>query len=174
MFLNSHTLIEYLDSFDCPVELERLAEILSSLDIKREHLAEYLHFQADSYTRNLIKRSNWYELLALCWRSGQVSPIHDHFGSSCAFKIVEGNATEINFEGTGPGKARETCETIYSQGEVCVSSSGHIHQVANRQLEDRDLVTLHIYSPPLRMGIYRPDPQYHKPGEIKLGNYYIL
>ena len=161
MFSDSHPLLLLLDSNQKPVELDRLAELLTALNISRGDVSNFCKFEETCYARNLVKRSAWYELLVLCWRSGQASPIHDHFGSSCAFKIIQGQATEVNFESTGPGKARAVNQAMYHEKDVCVSSSGHIHQISNRQQSDHDLITLHIYSPPLRMGLYRPDPIYH-------------
>lgn len=161
MLVDSHPLISYLDSLEGPADLERLEALLEGLSIGVNDLSGHLRFDDKAYARNLVKRSAWYELLALGWKSGQSSPIHDHFGSSCAFRIIEGRATEVNFEVTGPGRARETDRAHYELGDVCVSSSGHVHQVLNSQPAGKNLVTLHIYSPPLRMGIYRPDPVFH-------------
>lgn len=174
MLGDSHPLIRYLDSLEGPADLVKLEALLDQLAIGVEDLAEHLRFDDRAYARNLVKRTDWYELLALGWKSGQSSPIHDHFGSSCAFRIIEGRATEVNFEVTGPGKARETDRAVYDCGDVCVSSSGHVHQVLNIQPAGHNLVTLHIYSPPLRMGIYKPDPAYHDSRSFDLVPGYYL
>jgi cysteine dioxygenase len=40
-------------------------------------------------------------------------------------------------------------------GSVCASEDDNLHQISNLQDGDADLVTLHIYSPPLlHMGTY--------------------
>jgi cysteine dioxygenase len=106
----------------------------------------------------MVSRSEWYEMLAICWRRNHTSPIHDHAGSSCAFKIVEGLARETIFKLTGPGRVRATGEQVFQQGEICASTNDHIHQVSNGSGDGSDLITLHIYSPPLHMGLYRVDP----------------
>jgi cysteine dioxygenase len=145
----------YLDSLSGVVELEILGTLLRDLKITPLDIPEFCIFDRMTYRRNLVSRSDWYELLAICWRTGHSSPIHDHHGSSCAFKILSGVATERNFEASGPGRACETSRIQYSTGDVCLSSSSHIHQVKNNGT--LDLVTLHIYSPPLKMGLYRED-----------------
>ncbi len=44
------------------------------------------------------------------------------------------------------------------EGATCYSEDLDIHQVSNLQADDRDLVTLHIYSPPLlKMNVYSLD-----------------
>jgi cysteine dioxygenase len=42
-----------------------------------------------------------------------------------------------------------------SAGDSCASQDADVHQISNLQPEGTDLVTLHIYSPPLfRMNMY--------------------
>ena len=59
------------------------------LRLDRDSLAECVNFHERSYQRNRIYRTPGYELLVLCWRSGQRSPIHDHGRSSCGVLILE-------------------------------------------------------------------------------------
>ena len=41
----------------------------------------------------------------------------------------------------------------YQEGEVCLAEDAAIHRISNESLSD-DLVTLHVYSPPLHMNLY--------------------
>jgi cysteine dioxygenase len=96
-----------------------------------------------------------YHALVLCWRAGQRSPIHDHRGSSCGVRVIEGVATETGFERTSEGLIYPTHTRSLETGAVCGSYDDGIHQVSNLQPAGRNLITLHIYSPPLlRMGMY--------------------
>ena len=141
-------LIAYLDSLSSRVDLETLAGLLRELDIDRDELAPWCGFCTDHYQRNLMKRSDWYELVVLCWGSGQKTPIHDHVGSSCGLRVVDGHATETRYtlDPRGVAVRGETCRL--TPGTVCASQDGDIHEVSNRET-GRDLVTLHIYSPPI-------------------------
>ena len=47
-----------------------LTELLTGLDVGRCDIAGCCQFGGKGYRRNTIARSDWYELLALCWRSG--------------------------------------------------------------------------------------------------------
>lgn len=77
----------YLNTVRGRVDLHHLARLLGDLTITRADIDGVCQFGDRCYKRNTIARSEWYELLALCWRSGHVTPIHDHTGSSCAFRV---------------------------------------------------------------------------------------
>lgn len=49
------------------------------------------------YTRNLVERGNGrYNLIVLCWDSGQGSSIHDHAGSHCFMKVLNTSTKECS------------------------------------------------------------------------------
>ena len=77
---------------------------LQGLRLDRDSLAECVNFHERSYQRNRIYRTPGYELLVLCWRSGQRSPIHDHGRSTCGVLILEGVATETSFAASPCGR----------------------------------------------------------------------
>jgi cysteine dioxygenase len=143
-------LIAYLDSLTARADLDILASLLKRLNITRNDLAAACTFCEERYARNIIKESPWYELVCLCWRGGQRTPIHDHRGSSCAFRVVEGTALEIRFELTPSGLLRCSGSFDSPPGTICASHDADIHQVLNAQPAGQDVITLHIYSPPLK------------------------
>lgn len=149
-------LIEYLDSLSGRADLDVLSRLLADTRLTRKDIEPVCCFGADSYRRNIISGSRWYELLALCWRSGHCTPIHDHRGSSCAFRVVEGFGTEIRFSTTPSGLVCPVATNRMPVGYVCAAEDDDIHQVANMQAPEHDLITLHIYSPPIeKMHTYR-------------------
>ncbi|RBL66068.1 hypothetical protein C3E98_039550 [Pseudomonas sp. MWU13-2625] len=80
--------------------------------------------------------------------------------SLCGVRVIEGVATETVFETTLSGQlaARETREL--AAGSLVINGHLDIHQVANLQADGGDLVTLHLYSPPLsRMELFGMEPQ---------------
>lgn len=143
-------LISYLQSLNHRADLEVLSTLLENLDITVKDIKRAVVFGQKGYRRNCIASSEWFELLALTWRSGHCTPIHDHRGVSCAFKVIQGVGTEIRFEVTPSGLVCP-CGTVQMQpGYVCSAEDAAIHQVANMQAAGHDLVTLHIYSPKIR------------------------
>lgn len=143
-------LIAYLDSLKGRADLAKLAELLSGLGVTRADISSCCTFGVRGYRRNTISESPHYELLALCWRSGDATPIHDHKGVSCSFKVVEGVGTEIRFQVTPSGMVCPVHTTAMGPGYICSADEPDIHQVANMQAPGTDLITLHIYSPPIK------------------------
>ncbi len=144
-----------LDQLQGPAPLPFLVRELEELDADPDELAEFLRFSDRTYTRNLVRKGPWYQLLTLCWKSGQRSPIHDHRGSSCGVIVLRGTATETYFEHGPNGLIKATFSRDLLPGSVCASQDADIHQISNLQPAPQDLVTLHVYSPPLlMMGTY--------------------
>jgi cysteine dioxygenase len=148
-------LIAYLDGLSGRAPLDELIEVLARTEVDAADVAQHIRFSAQGYTRNLVRAGSWYHLLALCWKNGQRSPIHDHAGSSCAVRILRGVATETAFQVAPSGDVYAVGSRNLLMGSVCGSSDADLHQVSNLQAGNADLVTLHVYSPPLvRMGTY--------------------
>jgi len=155
-------ILAYLDSCDSPVDLSHLSTLLRESQLCFPDVERFCKFSPERYARNLVSHSKWYELLVLCWSPGQASLIHDHFGSSCSFKIMQGEATEIKCvltsgEIDGHKLVKATSSKTYGVGAVCASASQDIHMISNASKTD-PLVTVHIYSPPLHMNTYLFDP----------------
>ena len=142
-------LIDYLEGINERADLDRLRQLLSENTATLESLKDFVEFGDTTYRRNLIAQGPWFELLCICWRSGQRSPIHDHAKSTCGLKILTGVATETIFDTTDCGQIKAVSSTDCGVGTVCATQDSDIHQVSNLQATGNDLVTLHIYSPPI-------------------------
>ena len=159
-------LLRYLDQLTQPADLDTLRRLLEQLQIARPDIAPACEFSDTDYRRVLIKDSKWYEAVCICWKSGQRTPIHDHQGASCAFRVIEGIATETKFKRSPSGLVYPTSSEHQSAGYICASSAADIHQVANTQPAGTDLINLHIYSPRLRdFNLYSMDT--HTVGDPK-------
>ena len=159
MFPKLTKVLSYLDSLNERSTLEGLKEILLQADITPADIASACNFNDAHYARNKLAGSDWYDFYVMCWKPGQCSTVHDHTDSSCAFKILEGTATEIGCELTNPAKrlVRQTRISHFPTGECCVAQDNQIHQIVNASAS-ANLITLHIYSPPLKMSVYDLDP----------------
>lgn len=148
-------LVDWLDSIDRRPGLKELDNHLSNLEVNLAALKGCIGYADDGYQRNVIKKSEHYELVAICWTPGQDTPIHDHVGSDCAFLIVDGVSTETIYETDNQGLARPINTRHYQPGEVCAAEEPDIHRVSNDT--DSELVNLHVYTPPLHAyKIYAP------------------
>ncbi|HEV3259736.1 MAG TPA: cysteine dioxygenase family protein [Gemmataceae bacterium] len=148
-------LARYLDDLQGRAPLPQLVAELAELDITCADVADFVRFSDRGYARNLVRAGDWYYLLVLCWKNGQRSPIHDHAGSSCGVRVLRGTLTETRFELAANGHVKAVASRDLPAGGVMASADGDLHQVSNLQAGTADLVTLHVYSPPLvRMGTY--------------------
>jgi cysteine dioxygenase len=149
------TLFQYLDHLQRRAPLEELTAELALLNLDCAEVAEFIRFSDRGYTRNLMRESPWYYALVLCWKNGQRSPIHDHRGSTCAIYVLRGTLTETVCEFAPNGQVKAAFSRDFPAGSVLGSEDTDLHQVSNLQPGGADLVTLHIYSPPLtQMGTY--------------------
>ena len=57
-------------------------------------LHQYTFFADQRYARNLIELNDHFELMVICWKPGQVSPIHNHANSSCWMGVARGELLE--------------------------------------------------------------------------------
>jgi cysteine dioxygenase len=142
-------LVDYLDSLEGRAPLEELTAQLRRTRVTCEDVEDYIYFSPRQYLRNLYRAGDWYNIVVLCWKNGQRSPIHDHAGSSCGVKVLRGTATETFFDFAPNGMVRAVSSRELTPGSVCGSQDADMHQVSNLQAGDADLVTLHVYSPPL-------------------------
>ena len=146
---------DWLDGLERRPGLAELDDRLSNLGVNLNALRNCIGYSDDGYQRNVIKKNEHYELVVICWTSGQETPIHDHFGSDCAFLILAGISTETIYQTDDRGLAYPVATREYQPGEVCATEEPDIHRVSNET--GSDLINLHIYTPPLNgFNIYAP------------------
>jgi len=148
-------LVEWLDAIDRRPGLDELEMKLSSIEVNISALKYCIGYAKKGYQRNLIQKNEFYELVAICWTPGQLTPIHDHVGSDCAFKIINGVSTETTYNLNQEGLAYQIGVREYQAGEICASDEPDIHRVSNNS--DNELINLHVYTPPLHAyNTYKP------------------
>ncbi|EGD82604.1 cysteine dioxygenase type 1 [Salpingoeca rosetta] len=135
------------------VSVEHIHSILNSYKSRTEDWKQFAHFDDHCYTRNLVDSGNGkYNLMLLCWDMGQASSIHDHAGSHCFMKILDGNLVEELFGPPHDLKEGETLSPLVEaahdrDGVLYISDKIGTHRVSNTS-HSRRAVSLHLYSPP--------------------------
>jgi cysteine dioxygenase len=142
-------LAEYINNLKEVPTVEQIKEQFSALSLRLRDYECHRLFTNKKYARNLIARSDYAELLMLCWHSGQRTPIHDHGGSVGVILVCEGSLTETMYEFAPQGHVRPYNTFRWSPGAITGADVPDIHQLLNLQPEGRDMVTLHCYAPPL-------------------------
>ena len=138
-----------LDRIAGQLPLEAILEWFGEHPFSADEVAEYLVYNKAHYVRNLLHNGPNYQALVLCWRNGQRSPIHNHRGSRCGVRVLQGTATETQFERGANGLVMPIASRLLPEGHTCASVDDDTHQVSNLQAGGADLVTLHVYSPAL-------------------------
>ncbi len=142
-------LLMKLDARQEAIPLAELEAALATTELQDADFRRAAIFGERTYRRNLLHEGPNYHALVLCWRAGQRSPIHDHSGSSCAVRVLQGVATETSITLTAQGLVYATASRDCQVGAVLGSFDGDAHQISNLQPPGQDLITLHLYSPPL-------------------------
>ncbi len=141
--------LAYLDALNDRPSLSDLTGRLQELDIDCADLAGFIRFDERQYQRHLVRAGGWYHLWVLCWKNGQRSPIQAHTGSECGIRVLSGSATVTRFELTANGHVKAVGSEDFPAGSVIGNRAGGLYQVSNLQPGAADLVTLHVYAPPL-------------------------
>ena len=144
---------------------ELITRWLEETAIEEREIQPYIGFKDGNYWRHRVFRNAFAEMLVLCWRPGQRTPIHDHNGSHGGVKVWKGMLWETTFNydaiaGLGYRSARE-----YAPGAITGSEVPDIHQLGNPDVSEQELVTIHVYAPPL--GVLHT----YKPGSVKIDLY---
>jgi cysteine dioxygenase len=134
---------------------ENVLRFLREHPVAVSSLHPYLYFSAERYTRNLIHHTPLFDLIAICWESGQKSAIHNHTNQRCWMAIAYGRVQVQNFRMVRQDAASRFCHLepsthyIIEAGRPAeVDPAEPIHVVVNASSFASRAVTLHIYSLP--------------------------
>ncbi len=75
------TFIERLEALPDEISPDELEQYVSEEGVRKLPLDEYVSFSDDGYKRNTVHVSSKCEVVVLCFKEGQTTPIHDHGGS---------------------------------------------------------------------------------------------
>lgn len=112
-------------------------------------LQPYVSYRPDRYTRNLIYKSDDFELLAICWNVGQKAPVHGHEGERCWSRVEKGMLCFTNYR-----EAYKKPLVLERLAEPAYGRRGHldgpadIHEVENPGSSGELAVSLHLYARP--------------------------
>jgi len=147
--LSFDDLAKTLSELKAVPSLPELYALIERTQIQATDLEPYLGFKAGNYCRHRVMRNEFAEMLVLCWKPGQRTPIHDHNGSHGAVFVQAGIMWETTFDyDPETGLAYKTHRELRDSG-LTGSELPDIHQLGNPDVSGRDLVTIHIYAPPL-------------------------
>ena len=130
-------------------------EYLRTHPVDPASLQPYLFWNAQHYTRNLVDKTELYELLAICWEPGMKSSIHNHKGQNCWMAAPIGKLAVHNYRVISEDLGAQSCEIIptdvvhiTADNPVAVDPLNPVHDVRNPREWNERAVSLHVYSRP--------------------------
>jgi cysteine dioxygenase len=153
---------------------DQIIHFLEKKQIAPDSLTQYLTWDRQHYTRNLVDKTSLYELVAICWEVGQASSVHNHRDQNCWMAVPIGKLLVQNYrvvsqsleEGACQLEAADTVEMNPTQ-PCAVNPLEPVHRVFNPREFNQKAVSLHVYSRPFdTCVVYSPDQG--TCGEIKL------
>jgi predicted metal-dependent enzyme (double-stranded beta helix superfamily) len=107
----------------------------------------------DRVASHLLHAERDFSMIALVWRPGQQTRIHDHL-CWCVVYVVQGNEVETRYRDDGAdmkGLSLTETETVTNPvGSVsALAPPGDIHRIRNDS--DRTAISLHVYGIDLRV-----------------------
>jgi len=142
-------LIERLNSQPTAPTLEDLNNWVANVEVTDHDLKPYLGFKEGNYWRHRVCRNEAVEMLVICWRPGQKTPIHDHNGSHGVVKVQQGLMWETIFRFDSENGLCYDTGRACPAGTVTGAEVPDIHQLGNPEVSGQDLITVHVYAPPL-------------------------
>jgi predicted metal-dependent enzyme (double-stranded beta helix superfamily) len=146
-------------------ETEQVRSLLAAMPVSEASIAQYLSWDRQHYTRNLIDKTHLYELVAVCWEIGQSSSVHNHRDQNCWMAAPIGKLQvenfHVEFQDAGAGKCRlrasNTVELSITN-PCAVDPKEPVHRVINPREANQRAVTLHVYSRPFdTCMVYSPE-----------------
>jgi cysteine dioxygenase len=154
-------LLSCLNSLDAKAfKGDQVDRYLAEHKLNEQQFLPFIYFREDTYGRNLVFKTDCYEMLVLTWLPQQRTPIHDHAGQRCWMHVTSG---ELSFKSYKPIKrpsdklvplgepeTRKAGETIYIDDGIGV------HCIVNTS--NKPAVSMHLYAGPIpRCQVYRED-----------------
>ncbi len=137
------------------------AGVIGTLNYLRKHPVDpetvepYLFWNSQHYTRNLIDKTDLYELLAICWDVGMRSSIHNHKGQNCWMAAPIGRLAVHNYRVLTEDLSAHRSDIVPTDiveitpaSPVAVDPTNPVHDVRNPREWGERAVSLHVYSRP--------------------------
>lgn len=115
-----------------------------------DDIAAFCHYGEDAYQRNPIERNEHHELVAICWRHGQATPIHNHGQSQCCVRVLQGAIEEqryVRHDSDGVVAEAGGRQRLTPRAETRFDSAEDFHRLTG--LHPEGSISLHLYVPPL-------------------------
>jgi len=150
--------VQGLEALACDDQAEFSARVTKYIKrhlVSRESLEPYTFFEEEHYTRNLIYKSELFEVMALCWQAGHMSSVHNHRDQQCWMVMADGRLENINYRVVSRDPVAKTCviepsgtQLITRSEPMAVDDDEPVHRIVNCPHLGAKALSIHVYSKP--------------------------
>lgn len=134
---------------------ENVYQFLADTPVDVDSITPYFFWSDTCYTRNLIFKDDRFELMAICWESGQVSRVHNHSDQKCWMTVPVGRLKGQNFAVAEIDEDKGYCRLVETDAfelSDCLTAKVEleepVHQILNLADYGQRAVSIHVYSRP--------------------------
>ncbi|MDZ4676771.1 MAG: cysteine dioxygenase family protein [Oligoflexia bacterium] len=132
---------------------ETILKFLQDANITKDSVKKYVHFEKATYTRNLVCKNAFFEMIILCWEAGHSTMIHDHAAQGCWMTMIDGLIMSDDFKYIAPASFTGSLEKIscasFKKGQsYYIDDTVALHSLRNPVKTHQRAMTLHVYSKP--------------------------
>jgi len=144
--------------------------LASRLNIPKDEFQKFTFWKKEGYARNCIERTSTYELILICWKPGDQSPVHGHDEQKCWVHQVDGTLKEDRFnEENGELVHCNSMELSPGTLSYMEDRMGY-HSLTNRSTQRA--MTLHLYISPIdACEVFDPTEKRFKIKEVEYDSY---
>lgn len=129
-------------------DLKRSQMAMESLSLDIKDLREYIFWDQQKYTRNLITKTEVFEVFICCWEPGQMSHFHDLNGQLGWVKVMQGNITaRVTDRKDFVETNNYTCQSLQCNDLFMHQSRDQLYSLVNDS--DQRTITIHMVSLPV-------------------------
>jgi cysteine dioxygenase len=123
-------------------------DVMNSVEIPFEDFERYFRWSEARYTRNILARTEDFEVLLVCWEKDQTSPIHDFNSQEAWIHPIVGKLREERFKiNIHDEQLERVSNMILGDEEFSYMKQVAIHRYSNA-FEGRS-VSLNVYCKPV-------------------------
>ncbi len=147
--MKPETPIQHLISQLSESTIEDYTTLLQKFDFDQINFKPFESWSNERYTRNCIYKDEQFEVLLLCWKSGQQTSIHGHDGEDCWVYMLEGEMTEVFYTLDSENYLREDRSHVIKPKQLTFMNDklGYHKLMAGQKGRS---VSLHIYARPIK------------------------
>lgn len=127
---------------------ENIKNLTDVLRIPVSEFEKFATWDETHYTRNCIARTPDFELLLLCWKAGQETPVHCHNDQDCWVFLIEGSIVENQYKNDkNEVPVLTVSEMMQENGSYYINDDIGLHSLHNSK--EKRAMSLHIYVNPI-------------------------